>query len=364
MADSKDPLQRQNPAPQTLADNPHNPSSAAYLAYPVKHVVSSLYRRMTEPPEHPVGKLLNAPSMASSTSGLYTPPKRTQSPFQPPPLTPLELRHTLSARAADSLLLTRSLAEEIRLLIPPRLQLLEHWRLAYSLEVHGSSLATLYEHCAKVSINSQRSGYVLVVRDGTTSAGHGSVFGAYLSDAPKPGLHYFGTGECFLWRASILPAMRDLSSQLRNATNTASEDLLELAGLPPPPSADTTNLQRVTTVRGERRASSVTSPGSPPNLKPREAPGYLQTPAERSGTSTPDRIRFKAFPYSGINDFLIYCQADYLSVGGGDGHYGLWLDDDLDNGISETCPTFGNEPLSDEGRKFEILGVEIWYVGA
>lgn len=368
MADPRIPADgsSQNPKPQTLADNPHNPSSAAYLAYPVKHVVSSLYRRMTEPPEHPVGKLLNAPSLpASSSSGLYTPPRRTQSPFQPPPLTPLELRHNLSSRAAESLLLTRSLAEEIRLLIPPRLQLLEHWKLAYSLEVHGSSLATLYEHCAQVSIHSQRSGYVLVVRDGTTSAGHGSVFGAYLSDAPKPGLHYFGTGECFLWRASILPTLRDLSSQLKNVTSTASEDLLELAGLPPPPSADTTNLQRVTTVRGERRSfSTVPSPTSTSNMRTKETSSHLQPTAERSGTSTPDRIRFKAFPYSGINDFLIYCQADYLSVGGGDGHYGLWLDDDLDNGISETCPTFGNEPLSDEGRKFEVLGVEIWYVGA
>lgn len=47
-----------------------------------------------------------------------------------------------------------------------------------------------------------------------------------------------------------------------------------------------------------------------------------------------------------------------------DGHYGLWLDDSLDNGVSYTCPTFGNEPLSDEGMKFGILGVELWYIGA
>lgn len=108
----------------------------------------------------------------------------------------------------------------------------------------------------------------------------------------------------------------------------------------------------------------MSSPTSPSNLQFKEPSSHLQPTAERSGTSTPDRIRFKAFPYSGINDFLIYCQADFLSVGGGDGHYGLWLDDALDNGISETCPTFGNEPLSDEGRQFEVLGVEIWYIGA
>jgi hypothetical protein len=350
----RDSSQRRNGHP-TLADNPYNPNSAAYLAYPVKHVVSSLYRRMTEPPENPVNKLLDAPT---ASAGNYTPPKRTASPFQPPPLTPLELRHALPLQATDSLLLTRSLAEEIRLLIPPRLQLVDHWRLAYSLEAHGSSLGTLYDHCASVSTHTQRSGYVLVVRDGSASSTNGAVFGAYLSDAPKPSLHYFGTGECFLWRASILPTLRDLSSTLQRGSAPPSKDFLALAGLPPPPSADTTNLQRFTTIRGDRRILGSASPPAQTTLN------QLHPPPDRSGASTPDRIRFKAFPYSGINDFLVYCESGYLSVGGGDGHYGLWLDDELNSGISESCPTFGNEPLSDEGRKFEILGVEVWYVGA
>lgn len=47
-----------------------------------------------------------------------------------------------------------------------------------------------------------------------------------------------------------------------------------------------------------------------------------------------------------------------------DGHYGLWLDDNLEKGISSPCLTFGNEPLSDEGNKFDVLGVELWYLGA
>jgi hypothetical protein len=341
----------------TLMSNPHNPSSAAYLAYPVKHVMSSLYRRMTEPPEVPVNKLLDAPT-SSSSPGAWTPPRRTASPYQPPPLTPLSLQHALASSAEDSLFLSRSLAEEIRLLLPPRLQLLDHWKLAYSLEVHGSSLRSLYKACEEVSLSTQRSGYILVIKDGNST---GSLFGAYLTDAPRPEKHYFGTGECFLWRASILPSLRSLAASTKpingshakqNGSNNAlSSDLLELAGLPPPPSADTSHATRTTTVRGERRSSKPTSPISP--IAP-------------SGTSTPEepRIRFKAFPYSGVNDYLIYCEPDYLSVGGGDGHYGLWLDDQLDSGISETCLTFGNEPLSEEGRKFEVLGVEIWYVGA
>lgn len=352
-----------------LAANPHNPSSAAYLAYPVKHVMSSLYRRMTEPPDQPVNRLLDAPAvpMLRKQSAGHTPPRRA-SPFQPPPLTPLQLSHGLSDEKAESLLLTRSLSEEIRLLIPPRLQLVDSWRLAYSLELHGSSLGTLYDHCDRAlgALGStQRGGFVLVIQDGSTSAAAGSVFGAYLTDAPKPAQHYFGTGECFLWRASILPSLSSIAARSKTEKPAAppSEDLLELAGLPPPPSADTTHAQRTTTVRGERRRSSAASSPTSPRKVPALNNVRLPSPSP-SGMSTPDRIRFKAFPYSGVNDFMIYCQRDCLSVGGGDGRYGLWLDNDLETGISETCPTFGNEPLSDDGKKFDVLGIEVWYVGS
>ena len=82
-----------------------------------------------------------------------------------------------------------------------------------------------------------------------------------------------------------------------------------------------------------------------------------------SGTSTPERIRFKAFPYSGVNDYLIFCEHSFLSVGGGDGKYGLWLDGILEKGVSSPSMTFGNEGLSEEGEKFEIVGVEVWCIG-
>jgi hypothetical protein len=57
------------------------------------------------------------------------------------------------------------------------------------------------------------------------------------------------------------------------------------------------------------------------------------------------------------------CETGFLSVGGGDGHYGLWLDDNFERGISCHCLTFGNEPLSSAGEKFEIIGVELWSIG-
>ncbi len=86
--------------------------------------------------------------------------------------------------------------------------------------------------------------------------------------------------------------------------------------------------------------------------------------SNRNSPTPSESIRFKAFPYSGLNDFYINCETGFLSVGSGGGHYGLWLDDSLSLGHSSQCETFGNEPLSDEGEKFGILGVELWVIGA
>ena len=173
------------------------------------------------------------------------------------------------------------------------------------------------------------------------------IFGAFLTDAPHPSPHFYGTGECFLWRAQILPSIPELSS------------------LPPPPSADTTHLTgRMTTI-------ALTPQHSSASLRTLGSLGTDGETARTNGTSnghttgthTPERIRFKAFPYTGENDFCIFTQQEYLSVGGGDGHYGLWLDNGLENGHSSRCETFGNEPLSDEGTKFGVIGVELWVMG-
>ena len=163
--------------------------------------------------------------------------------------------------------------------MPARLQLVENWSLIYSLEQDGTSLSTLYS--SNEAYRGRRGGFVLVIRDGA-----GGTFGAYLSDALHPSPHYYGNGECFLWKASLVAKMLDLSQIEKE--------------LPPPPSEDTTDL------RG--RATTLLSPKTKKGL---EAGGGT------SGTSTPERIRFKAFPYSGVNDYMIFCEPGYLSVGGG-----------------------------------------------
>ncbi|KAF4304965.1 oxidation resistance protein 1 [Botryosphaeria dothidea] len=306
--------------------NANRYSASSFFTYPVSRTVTGLLRRISTEPTNSLRSQM-PPGLQPNTSGVpgvYTPPRRHLSPFQPPPLTPLSLEGWKDGTRDRAKLLSRQLAEEIRLLIPPRLQLVETWKLAYSLEQDGVSLGTLYQHCEE--LRGKRGGYVLVVRDGG-----GGIFGAYLSDAPHPNPHFYGTGECFLWRAHVLPGLPSLAS------------------LPPPPSADTTNAQRMTSIVQPKHHLSPPGSNAPSNAG--------------SGTSTPERIRFKAFPYSGVNDYMIFCEHGFLSVGGGDGHYGLWLDDNLENGISSSCPTFGNEPLSDEGEKFDVLGVELWFIG-
>ena len=146
------------------------PTPTSYLSYPVSHVVSGLYRRLTEPSPNrsTIPRLQNhTPDQDPAndmSNGVYTPPHRTASPFQPPPLTPLTLSGSTS-----STILSRVVAEEIRLLVPPRLQLAEQWSLAYSLEQDGVSLGTLYSKCASPTVPRDAS-FVLVVQDGAGGA--------------------------------------------------------------------------------------------------------------------------------------------------------------------------------------------------
>ncbi|CAJ2508579.1 Uu.00g136050.m01.CDS01 [Anthostomella pinea] len=271
------------------------------------------------------GPFVPPPSMA---------PRRTASPRGLPSLEPLTLSGYRPDTDADERLLSRGIAEEIRTFLPERLKIMEDWHLTYSLYQNGSSLSTLYQLCEEY--RGRRAGFVLVVRDGKDGT-----FGAYLTEAPHPAASYYGTGECFLWRASLH------------------------APLPPPPSADTTDLNyRTTTI------ASPTSPTSPASThlsagvtdpKTNKLP---PTPSQPQAVLGAQSIRFQNFAYTGANDYCMFSETKFLSVGGGSGTYGLWLNDSLSRGHSATCDTFLNQPLSEEGEKFDVMGVELWVVGA
>lgn len=152
--------------------------TASYLPTTVSHAVSGLLRRFTSDTStittsNPQiisqrgGGQENSNPRNNGIDGVYTPPRRPISPFQPPPLYPLSLKGYSKSTAESAQLLSTAIAEEIRLLVPPRLQLCEDWNLVYSLEQDGVSLGTLYKKCDEY--RGLRNGYVLVVRDGEGS---------------------------------------------------------------------------------------------------------------------------------------------------------------------------------------------------
>ncbi|KAI6134446.1 TLD-domain-containing protein [Pisolithus thermaeus] len=83
----------------------------------------------------------------------------------------------------------------------------------------------------------------------------------------------------------------------------------------------------------------------------------------------------EVYKWSGKNDYVVLCDPDFISFGGGDGHYGLYIDSSLLEGSSAPCPTFDNPVLcprpssqmgASTGKKdvpFECVGLEVWGIG-
>ncbi|XP_046711003.1 oxidation resistance protein 1 isoform X2 [Silurus meridionalis] len=69
--------------------------------------------------------------------------------------------------------------------------------------------------------------------------------------------------------------------------------------------------------------------------------------------------RFKCFHWTGENSFFIKGDLDSFAIGGGSGHFGLWLDESLYVGRSSPCYTFNNCSLS-EKSDFRVLEFEAW----
>ncbi|ODQ67528.1 TLD-domain-containing protein [Nadsonia fulvescens var. elongata DSM 6958] len=219
-----------------------------------------------------------------------------------PPLSPLNLlgyKHTTRSH-----LLNASISNEIRNLLPARSQLYDEWTLVYSLEQHGASLNTLYQN-AVPPVPGSKPGYVLVIKDTTHT-----LFGGFANEYfhPTESKRYYGNGDCFLWKHREIP---------KQSFEVASDE-------------------------EEYRPNCHT---------------------ESFHEERPVNARFQAFPYTGLNDFIIFCTPKFLSMGGGEGRYGIWIDSDLEKGVSGSTLTFGNEPLCGSGTKFDILGVELWRIG-
>lgn len=252
-----------------------------------------------------------------------------------PPLSPLNLhgyKTTTKHRQLD-----RELANDIRNLLPARLQLYDDWEMVYSLEQHGISLKTLYRNCdPEFQVQQHRKdamqkgygdsiinsmvvgtsapdhykakrlpGYVMVIKDKSNTK-----FGCFLNEHLRPmdTKRYYGNGQCFLWKCE------EYMPHILNPNKQTEEQRTEPA------------------------------------------------------TKTKKQSRFKAFMYTGINPNIIYSNHNFISVGSSNGQNGLWIDKSLYKGVSYRCDTFGNEVLcgsepQDKIGRFDIMGLELWRIG-
>jgi hypothetical protein len=75
------------------------------------------------------------------------------------------------------------------------------------------------------------------------------------------------------------------------------------------------------------------------------------------------RPRWNCWKWAGHNNMFVRGNSNELTVGASNGHFGIWLDSNLDQGRTEACETFGNEPLTKGFNlkgDFTVKSVECW----
>lgn len=288
------------------------------------------------------------------------------SDFALPPLPPLRL--TGYKPTTRHRLLTPGLADDIRNLIGARLQLYSEWKLVYSLEQHGASLNTLYTRClpdferasnnihllnkaytylssSTMEGHQKRLGYVLVVRDTK-----GNTFGAYSNEYFRPAERFYGNGECFLWTTNVGDVLRFHQKEPEEAKPEDGKEPKESRG-------------RLRSFYEKLDSSFLTLSGRRATEPPKDLEKVEKAIEPESKEDNSKHLQFRAFSYTGLNDYIIHCSKTFFSMGVSDGHYGLWMDGSLTDGLSFGTMTFGNDPLSALGVKFKISNVEVWRIG-
>lgn len=203
----------------------------------------------------------------------------------------------------------------LRAALPARLRALD-WRLAFSTDQHGCSLQTFYR---RVEHNGPS---FIVVLDGS-----GWSFGAFVSESWRCNAqHYFGTGECFLFKARI---------------GSVQIDVLPLAHTPP-----------FAQIHPHLRGCTLTSAFAHPlqQMHP----------------------HFRLFPWTRANSHFVHASSAGVAFGSrastadaspasAAAHPGLYLDSSFEFGSSAAAhgSTFGNEPLAST-VEFRAIKVEAW----
>ncbi|XP_022126622.2 nuclear receptor coactivator 7 isoform X4 [Pieris rapae] len=176
------------------------------------------------------------------------------------------------------------------------------WSLAFSTSQHGFSLASMYRKMQRVD-----SPVLLVIQDTDNN-----VFGALTSCALRPSEHFYGTGESLLFSFQRIDEPQ---------TSEKGDDIKD---------KDTDVKEKKDEGKEEKE----------------ESPAAFKT-------------KFKYWGWTGDNMYFIRGSNDNISIGAGDGKFGLWLDGDLYLGRTQRCTTYGNEPLSTR-EDFIVKIMECW----
>ncbi|KAM9909043.1 hypothetical protein OXX69_005793 [Metschnikowia pulcherrima] len=276
------------------------------------------------------GKIMRG--QGSDTSSTQTPTENDQnsensSENSLPPLSDLNL-HGYS-RCSHHKLMDQSLAADIRGLLPPRLQLYDDWELIYSLEQHGISLNTLYRHSSPEWQQEQ-----LRKKEGKKT----------------------GSG----YAENVVKTMVSFGSERPTSARAHGYILV------------------IQDEKKNRFGCFINEPLRPNDHRRYYGNGecflwkteWIGEKLAKTHENDPRRQqRFKAFPYTGVNDNLIYSNHDFIAMGSSSGNNGLWIDKSLYSGVSYPCETFGNEILNEHGHtghkygKFKIISLELWRVG-
>ncbi|KAG2498182.1 hypothetical protein HYH03_003937 [Edaphochlamys debaryana] len=240
------------------------------------------------------------------------------------------------------------------------------WVLLYGSGRDGISLRTLYRKAAG------RAPTLLIVRE-AGSGGH--VFGAFASEAWKPGPRFYGTGETFVF--TLAPHRVKYAWQRPRPAGPTHGVATQGSGPGGPYSARSSGggatgpYAAANVVTSSSIASPMTNNStarSSLETQPAAAAAAGRGGAQQANPHLPPSALAAAAAAAVVAggacsstaglDFFQFSTHEGLGVGGL-GAFALWLDNELLEGASYPCDTFGSPRLTGK-EEFKVAAVELW----
>ena len=148
------------------------------------------------------------------------------------------------------------------------------------------------------------------------------MLGALLADGirqPQPGQFFYGTGESFLF--SVSNAEGESSAEDGSSAGSSAQSIFEGDAAP---------------------QSGYDASGSPYTIDT-ESEGSAEAPPEATGKA--GRTDVRVYHWTGENFLFCFSSPSSISIGGGNGAAGLYLEDTLAHGSTGPTETFANPVL-------------------